>query len=303
MLKTGLKNFFKNFIYIFVPMGIIYLFAILFTYGFVFNCIKDLGVMLNDTLHLVEQSVESSGSEIQDFIAYAEGQIDWNAGLLSIIKQIIDTNWLNSTVTGFFETLDVSVVGFSDSILLIINRFTDSVIAGLIVGLVIFFIGVALANFLTGYLLRRKTAKRTAKQFLVNWLLNPVFNALLGTALLWITTIIKGYALLLVIAVVLVSVIMSLTFSWLIYKDKYLKWKNVVNSKNVALCIATAIIIVGIDIAIFFLTAIFSVAIAILLLVPLLIYSFKIIDFNADSYILSVVNNQTNKEQPQNESS
>lgn len=289
MLNTGLKNFFKNLIYVFVPMGIIYLFLILFTFDFIFGFIDDLGVMLNDALKLVEQSVESSGAEIQDFIAYAEGQIDWNLGLSSIIKQIIDTNWIGNTLTGFFETLDISVAGFSDSINAIINTFIDSVKSRLVVGFVVFFIGVALANFLTGCLLRRKTARRTAKQFVVNWLLTPIFNALLGTALLLVATVIKEYTLLLIVAVVIVYVVMSLLFAWIIYRDNSLKIKEIVNFKNVALSIAVAVIILIINIVIFFLVAIFSKAIAILLLVPLLIYSIKIIDYNADSYTIATV--------------
>lgn len=285
MLKKALKNYFFHALYIFVAMGIIYLFLIIVTYSFLFSTIKNLGVMFGDIFDLISESVELSGSAVEEFIDYSVAQIDWSADFFTVVKQIVDTNWLETSVKGFLNTLNVTTDNFTSEFNEILNVFVGNVISGLVVGIVFLFIGVYLANTATGYLLRRRTVKRNIKQLIINFVVSPLFLTALVFALMWLSVHLKGYTLILLVLIGLVYEIISLTQSWLVYGKSNLKFKEVVNIKNVGFNILAAVIIIAIGIALFLLLALINLFIAILIIVPVAVYSANVIGVNADSYV------------------
>lgn len=285
MLKKALKNYFSNALYIFVAMGIIYLILIIVTYSFLFGTVKNLGIMLDDVFDLIDRSVELSGSAVEEFIDYALGQIDWSKDFGTVVKQIMDTNWLSTSVKGFLNTLNVSTENFTGDFNEILKVFADSVVNSLVVGIVLLFFGVYLANVATGFLVRRKAAKMNIKQVILNFVVSPLFLTALVFALMWLSTLIKGYTLILLALMGFAYEIISLTQSWFIYGRGTLKFSEVVNFKNVGFNILAAVIVIAIAVALFLLLMLINIFIAILIIVPVAVYSANIIGVNADSYV------------------
>jgi len=285
MLKKALTNYFKNALYIFVAMGIIYLILIIVVFLFVMNTVQNLGVMFGDISDLIGNSVSLSGNAVEEFIDYTVDKIDWNADFVSIVKQIMDTNWIKTSVEGFLHTLNVSTENFTTEFDIILQNCLGSVITNLVVAISLLFAGVYFAGVATGYLVRRKTAKKNMKQVILNFIFSPLFLALTVFVLMWLAMLIKGYVLILLVVLGLVYEAISLTQAWFIYGRGKIKYKQAVNLKNVGSNVLAAVIIIAIVIALFVLLSFISKFIAVLVIVPVAVYSVNIIGVNADSYI------------------
>ena len=285
MLKKALKNYFSSALYIFVAMGIIYLILIIVVFVFVMNTVQNLGVMFGDISDLIGNSVSLSGNAVEEFIDYTVDKIDWNADFVSIVKQIMDTNWIKTSIEGFLHTLNVSTENFTTEFDIILQNCLGSVITNLVVAISLLFAGVYFAGVATGYLVRRKTAKKNIKQVILNFIFSPLFLALTVFVLMWLAMLIKGYVLILLVVLGLVYEAISLTQAWFIYGRGKIKYKQAVNLKNVGSNVLAAVIIIAIVIALFVLLSFISKFIAVLVIVPVAVYSVNIIGVNADSYI------------------
>lgn len=285
MLKKALKNYFSSALYIFVAMGIIYLILIIVVFLFVMNTVQNLGVMFGDISDLIGNSVSLSGNAVEEFIDYTVDKIDWNADFASIVKQIMDTNWIKTSVEGFLHTLNVSTENFTTEFDIILQNCLGSVITNLVVAISLLFAGVYFAGVATGYLVRRKTAKKNIKQVILNFIFSPLFLTLTVFVLMWLAMLIKGYVLILLVVLGLVYEAISLTQAWFIYGRGKIKYKQAVNLKNVGSNVLAAVIIIAIVIALFVLLSFISKFIAVLVIVPVAVYSVNIIGVNADSYI------------------
>lgn len=285
MLKKALKNYFSSALYIFVAMGIIYLILIIVVFLFVMNTVQNLGVMFGDISDLIGNSVSLSGNAVEEFIDYTVDKIDWNADFVSIVKQIMDTNWIKTSVEGFLHTLNVSTENFTTEFDIILQNCLGSVITNLVVAISLLFAGVYFAGVATGYLVRRKTAKKNMKQVILNFIFSPLFLALTVFVLMWLAMLIKGYVLILLVVLGLVYEAISLTQAWFIYGRGKIKYKQAVNLKNVGSNVLAVVIIIAIVIALFVLLSFISKFIAVLVIVPVAVYSVNIIGVNADSYI------------------
>ena len=285
MLKKALKNYFSSALYIFVAMGIIYLILIIVVFLFVMNTVQNLGVMFGDISDLIGNSVSLSDNAVEEFIDYTVDKIDWNADFVSIVKQIMDTNWIKTSIEGFLHTLNVSTENFTTEFDIILQNCLGSVITNLVVAISLLFAGVYFAGVATGYLVRRKTAKKNMKQVILNFIFSPLFLALTVFVLMWLAMLIKGYVLILLVVLGLVYEAISLTQAWFIYGRGKIKYKQAVNLKNVGSNVLAAVIIIAIVIALFVLLSFISKFIAVLVIVPVAVYSVNIIGVNADSYI------------------
>lgn len=288
MLKKALKNYFSSALYIFVAMGIIYLILIIVVFLFVMNTVQNLGVMFGDIFDLIGNSVSVSGNAVEEFIDYTVDKIDWNADFVSIVKQIMDTNWIKTSIEGFLHTLNVSTENFTTEFDIILQNCLGSVITNLVVAISLLFAGVYFAGVATGYLVRRKTAKKNMKQVILNFIFSPLFLALTVFVLMWLAMLIKGYVLILLVVLGLVYEAISLTQAWFIYGRGKIKYKQAVNLKNVGSNVLAAVIIIAIVIALFVLLSFISKFIAVLVIVPVAVYSVNIIGVNDDSYICSL---------------
>ena len=179
MIKNSLKNFYKNLIYLFVPMGIVYLFflitvCLLFTTFF--SSLSSTLVQLTD---LIKTSVDESSTSVSEFIAYALEQIDWNQGFGNTLQQIFDTDWIQNTIKGFFEAINASTVGFEEQFTNIISNFVSSIAFAIISAIIICFLGIVLANYATKYVIRRKVAKRNIKKFIIARTIVPLVQSII----------------------------------------------------------------------------------------------------------------------------
>ncbi|MDE6104962.1 MAG: hypothetical protein K2G38_04705 [Clostridia bacterium] len=298
MIKNSLKNFFKNIIYLLIPMGIIYLVLLLVTFGFISSTLSNAKEMLTNLGELINNSVASSEQSVKEFFTYSINQIEWNGNFFDTVKSIINTHWLQNTVKGFLETLNATTEGFSDECNAIVSRFTGRLKADFVFAAVCLILGVIAANYAVRFVLRRKTAKRSFKKAVLATCLLPVAHAVFVILAFVVISYLKYYSLILVFIIAAVSGLVSLTVSWLVHGDKKIKLNEVANAKNVLQHTASSAIILLINVVLAIILLQVNKILAVLIVLPTLIYSLNIIVLNTDSYVISLA---AQKPQPEEE--
>ena len=298
MIKNSLKNFGKNLLFVFIPMGIVYLFLLIAVFsaiGMIFNATS---AALNDTMSLVGSAVEQSQADVTDFLTYAFGQIDWHGNLFTTIKTVLQTRWLSTTIKGFFDTLNQTTEGFDEQLNAIVASFKSSLVVAIAVAAVTAVVGVVCANYATRFAVRTKLKKRNFKQFVIAYVLMPLFQtALLFVALLLLATI-KLYSFIAFAALLLLMGTVSMCSSYLVYRNgKTVPIKEVMTAKNVFTHYATLCIITAIDLALALLLWAISPLFSVLLMLPLTIYSANVADVNTDLFVASLVAQKGETEQ------
>lgn len=289
MIKNALKTFFKNLIYLFVPMGIIYLFFILIVFGAVSSVVSAAGGSLNAFFTLVSDTVSGSEAVVQDYFNYAFGLIDWNGNFFDILQEVISTDWLYRTVIGFLDTLGYSVSGFEGRASVIVEELVSSLTLTVSVAIAALALSIFLANLVTRTVIRRKNARRNLKKKIVALIVqSTLVVAILGVGA-YLFALWRFSVIFTVIVYVPLTSFTSLLCSWFIHGKGNVKLRNAVNFRSTCAYLASSVIIIGICVcALALIELITNALLMILIAVPLVVYAANIIDVNADSYVLNI---------------
>lgn len=289
MIKNTLKIFFKNLIYVFIAMGIIYLFTIIAILMFAVSTVSNIGTMLTDSLALVQSAVADSEVAVQEFLSYSVGQIDTNGNVFDIIYRIIQTDWLKNTLIGFLETLNASTEGFTNDFNVIIGRFTDKLIADCALSLSELAVGIICANYATRFVLSHKSTKWSVKKLLIARIAEPILLSIVVILAVIILTVFRKFAVLVYIAFFAVFAILSLLSSWIVHRDGTVKFKDVVNAKNTIMFLLSVFLVLMITVLFAVILFFVNALVAVLVVIPLLVYSLNIVAVSTNSFVCELI--------------
>lgn len=289
MIRSSLKTFFKNLIFVFVPIGIIYFFFVLIFFGLVQAVFSEAVNALGRLAELLQTSVGDAETTVYDYFSYAFAQIDWNANFFDVIRTVLDSGWLYNTLVGFLDTLNVTVEGFGDQAYGIVGDFAAAVAANFAVSLIAFVFVLLLANFVTRWVLRRENAKRGIGKKIIAWLVqSTVVAAVLGVAVFLTALWAPGAAVMAAVYIVVISFTAMLS-AWLIHGRGKVKFRAAVNGRNMTGYFLSSVLIIAVCAAVLALIwLLFGILAAVLAALPVLIYAGNIIGVNADAYVLSL---------------
>ena len=100
---------------------------------------------------------------------------------------------------------------------------------------------------------------------------------------------IEYFTLLVVIVLLLLFSGLTLFSSWMIHKDGKLKLKDVLTAKNIISHLAVQGMILLINIVIALILYFIDPLLCVLLMVPIVIYSFNVVDVNTEYFVSSLV--------------
>ncbi len=285
MIKSSLKNFCTSILYIFIPMGIIYLFVLLALFGFISAFFSSATSTLGQLSELVSSTVTSSEISVSNFITYASGKLVWDGNIINYIGQIIDTEWITTTVQEFFELLGSSSEVFTADFTNIVMEFSVAIKMQFVLAIVCCYLGLVFANFATAFMVRRKNARRGLKKWIVANTVIPFVESLVLGGAFALAAEIRYYSLLVFAVIATAYAFLALTSSWIVYGNKVLRFKEVVNGKNLLGYLASVGLIFLIVVAFFFLSMLLNTIFAVLIVIPVIVYALNIIRVNADSYV------------------
>lgn len=288
MIKNALKTFGKNLIYVFIPMGILYLIFILAVATFALSAAGDIGTALKELAELVHVSSEQSSASVNEFLAYSFGKIDWDASLFSIVGQMLDLDWLKETVYGFFATLNADTEGFGTQALAILQTLQGRLAAAFSLAVASVGVGIMLAIYATRFAVRRRSAKRGVKKFLLSHTVVPIAQTLVFYAFFALFSVIKLYGFLALVALLALLGILALLSSWLLHGREAMKFRDVLTARNLVQYAAVLGIFVLIDVAVALSVFFIDPILCVLITVPFAIYTLCIADIATDAYILSL---------------
>ncbi len=291
MIKTSLKNFWKNLIYVFISMGILYLILLLVLFFAFISIGKEAGNALKSVSDVIQASSQESSASVNQFLLYSFEKINWDNGVYEGLKQMLSTNWLESTIKGFFQTLNESTGGFDKQIHAIMVEFKNNLKAVLSVSIVFMCLGLFLANFATKFAIRRRSARKDFKKHILALTIVPIMQILVIILGLFLASLIKYYSVLVVLFLLILLGMLSMFSSWIVHRDENIKLKDVLTFKNVFFQFLAASIILLINVVVIVVLSFINPIFAILVFIPFFIYSLNIIDVNTDAYILSLVEN------------
>ncbi len=289
MIKTTLKNFFKNIVYVFIPMGIIYLFLLISIFLFCTNFVQNLSSTITSLGGLLESTIVQSESSLADFFSYAIGRVDWHGDFLETLNTIFESNWINETIQGFIETIATSTEGMEEELNEIIAIFTGNIIISLFLVFILFILSIFIANFVTRFFIRKHLAQRTIKNTILAYTLIPILQVTAIVLFLILYVKVQYCSWLILILFLLLNNALSLISSWIVYRKKDLKLSSILNFKNFFSSILCTIMITLFDVIIFLLLLWMNAVIAFLLMIPIVIYSYGICDLQVDAYVYSLV--------------
>lgn len=287
MIRRALKNFAANWMNIFVAMGIIYLFLIIILVSVITSTVTGAGRLVNDVLRLTESTADV-GSFVQEFADYAADSLNWEQNLPDALAKMADTQWLETTLIGFLQSKDL-VVDDVGAVSSIVDSFVGTLRLSAGLGVSMLYLGIYAAGALVGYFVRRSAARRTLRQWLLSVVLQPAISSAFSVAALFLGVLVRGYALPVVLGYVILYQVITLFSAWLIYKENGLRLRDVLTWGNIGECFLSTVLIQAIDMAVFGVLALLNGWLAVLVLLPLEIYSLKIIEVNAASYVKSMI--------------
>lgn len=288
MIKTSLKNLFSNAVYLFIPMGIIYLFLLLAIFSFASGLFSGITVTFSQLSELIKTSAEQSSASLGEFFAYTVDQLGWDGDIFALLSKIFSPDWLRGVAEGFFGILNSNAENFGTQINDIIGSFVSSVTAYLHLAVWLCVAGIIAANCVTGYAVRRRAAKRGLKKAVIAHTVVPFLQALVIIGLSFLLKFVKLYGILLFAAVLIIMSGLSLFNAWLVHRGENLKLKQILTVKNVFSQIAAGTLVIIITLIPAAALAIANPLLGALIALPALIYALNVIEVNADSFVCAM---------------
>ena len=288
MIKNGLKSFLSNLKYIFTPLGVLALGAVLGLSILLPACSAAARGLVSD-IKTIASSVSIDFPALKDAIVAAVRALDWSDPLAAL-RTMLRKAWIVETLDGCVHSLLRGSETVSEQITAAVERAARRVAAGvaaLIVCLVLALIG---GYMLTRFLVRRNMAKRGVGKFFLATLVDAVLSAAFVVLLVLLQAAWSPAAVVFVIVAVLLNGLLALAEAYFLHGRGKIPLKSVINGRNVACLYAVGAIICAIAVVFFLLVwQIANAAVAIFLAIPLIEITFTVLNLNAESYVLHEV--------------
>lgn len=284
MLRKSVKNYFVNLKYIFTPLGVLALGAVIglciFVPG-VISAVRELA----DRVVVLTDGVEFDLTAFGNSIWNAGAALDWNDPAAAI-NVMLSKNWLIDTFTVSINALIPNGEQYAVQITEAVTQAAVSISVYAIILVVWLVIGAAGGFFLTKTLVRRDIAKRALWKYFLVALVDSVLTVSATALAAWLMSLWPpSVAISVLLAFVLCGVI-SLFEAYLVHGFKKVACKDVVNIKNVAMLWLSNLIIFAVTCALAAVVLIiFNAVIGLFIVVPLIEIYVIVISLNAEAYV------------------
>lgn len=288
IIKNGLKNFFINLKYFFIPLGTLFL-------GIIIG-LSIVLPLLNVTLNNFVENI-SSLSLIIDADAFVNSlwasfnKLD-RSNTLEALSTLFSRDYLEGTIT---ESLKSLLVNY-DQYVVQIEGFVTSGIneISIYLGIVIAFIGIGFVGgfILTKFLVRKEIANRKFYQLIIVTIADAILSGGLMTLCIYLFSLWKFSALVSTLLSYVIVALISLYEAYIVHGHKKVDIKKIVNLKNSSRLIISDITIIVV--AWFFSsisTMLFNELAGIVIGFTFMEIAFVVIEMNAESYVKELVEN------------
>lgn len=289
MIKNVFKNFFKNLLYLFIPMGIIYFGLLIAIFTLLNSSVETLKVFINDAGEIANVTITTNQDAIINYFTGVLSDINWTNDIVSILKEILSNNFIAQTIDGLMDLILENTSANSTELNNLINQTAGDITRHLTIAITTLTLSILIATLCTNFMIRKKNLEKSLLRKILTFITEPIvtFIFILGATFLlslWHFSIYITFTV-----GVIVYIALTLCNAWISSRDKKTKFKDVVNIKTgISLLLADLIILLligGILNTVYLLSNFFVVTI---LAIPLIIYALAIISVNAETYVQSL---------------
>ena len=284
MVGNSLLNFLKCLIYIFVPLGCIFL-------GFLCGVQVFLGALSEQAAYAAEQlRALADGAEIKldrllGFLISSVRELDWNDPF-GAIGTILQGDWVAAKLSEFLQLTQEQAAQLQAEVLGVAEHITQNLVSAVAVLIVFVIFGVIAAYFVTNYFVRKSTVRRGFWGFWVVSLADALLTATLVAFVAWLLSVTKAGAAVTAAVGALVFGFIALAEAYLLHGRKKISFRAVVNFKNmVFVCLSQIAVFAaaaGLGALLAWLTgAIVGAALAL----SVAIVALLVVGVNAESYV------------------
>ena len=287
-VKYALKNFLKCLKFIFVPLGMLSLGAILGLSLALPLCGESLNKLFEAVSGSAQDATIDTAALRREFFAVV-GELDWNAPKTAL-QSLTDKAWLSAALARCMSAL--TGLEYSDNG--IISSEVDEAASGILTGVLIFSLFIVLA-FIGGYILtksliRKELASRSVWKFVVVYIVHGL--ATLGiTALgVWLVTLWQPSVFIFPVVFFLLMSVLSMFEAYIVHGMGKIEAKKIVTAKNVrSKLLSDAVIFLVWAASVALITAVFNEFAGALIGILMFEIGTIVMDLNAEAFVKDAV--------------
>ncbi len=286
MILQGVKNFFMNLKYIFVPMGTVALGLVFGLSVLIPGALSSASVLVDSVAEILEGTpldLDALLSSVTD----SAGELEWSDPVTAVQTMFSD-DWLTAALTRAVGALVGDVGAYTSELGAAAGVFAGAM-GSYFATLVIFvFLGFLLGYFLLKIFIRRNMARRAFWKYLLISLTDSLITASLVAVSVYLLSLWQPSVFISTSVSLLLFGFISLLEAYIVHGLGKVEFKSVVNFKNILRLIATNLLIFAAAAAmVALLTALTNTFVGIFVGVSLLEIAFIVVGMNAEAYVKS----------------
>lgn len=286
MILQGVKNFFMNLKYIFVPMGTVALGLVFGLSVLIPGALASASVLVDSVAEILE-GIPLDLDALLSSVTDSAGELEWSDPVTAVQTMFSD-DWLTAALSRAVGAL-VGDVGAYTSELGAAARVFAGAMGSYFATLVIFvFLGFLLGYFLLKIFIRRNMARRAFWKYLLISLTDSLITASLVAVSVYLLSLWQPSVFISTSVSLLLFGFISLLEAYIVHGLGKVEFKSVVNFKNILRLIATNLLIFAAAAAmVALLTALTNTFVGIFVGVSLIEIAFIVVGMNAEAYVKS----------------
>ena len=286
MILQGVKNFFMNLKYIFVPMGTVALGLVFGLSVLIPGALASASVLVDSVAEILE-GIPLDLDALLSSVTDSAGELEWSDPVTAVQTMFSD-DWLTAALSRAVGALVGDVGAYSSELGAAAGVFAGAM-GSYFATLVIFvFLGFLLGYFLLKIFIRRNMARRAFWKYLLISLTDSLITASLVAVSVYLLSLWQPSVFISTSVSLLLFGFISLLEAYIVHGLGKVEFKSVVNFKNILRLIATNLLIFAAAAAmVALLTALTNTFVGIFVGVSLLEIAFIVVGMNAEAYVKS----------------
>lgn len=284
MIANSLKNFFKCLVYIFVPLGCVFLGFLLGLQVFL-DALASQAAYLTDEIAQLVGGTQAQFDRLVGFVVASLRGLDWSDPL-GTLNMLLEGEWISARIAEFLELTVEEASQLEDKIVELSVSVASALLVDFIFLVLCTVLGMVLGYFVTNSFVRKSTVRRGFSGFIIASVVDAVLSATLIAFVAWFLTFSHAGAVVTAVVGALVFGFVSLLEAYLLHARGKLPFRAVVNLKNCLFVYLSQLVVLcaaGVLCALALLLIGSFVAYA--LVVAVVIIALLVNNVNAESYV------------------
>lgn len=284
MLNHSLKNYFKCLVYVFVPLGCIFLGLLCGASILMKGLANQFVYLLAETERLLPD-MEKDLDLLGTFFIQEMGSLSWS-NPISTLNYMLDSDWISVKIQEFVGLSEDLAVTFVADMQPVVMQISVSLLGYLLGFFAFLILGGLLGYLMTAYFVRKNTVRRGFLQVLLGKLIDALLSVTLIAFTVWILSVWNPGAIISGIVSVFVFGFVSLLEAYCLHGRGKVPLKSVIRVSNCLLLVLSQFLIyvfTAVLIAIVYMISNVLVSVAVGIAVSEI--AFLVIKVNAESYV------------------